>query len=154
MCPFLSSSCISESFKEMQVKCGLKQRKCQKERPHSPEQVCPIFCRSFVEKTMKISWSACAMRDSRATADGNTGKTIESNSDENQWKAARVSAQIFSALIWPLEETSFIVIREDLHEKKTFSFEHCQKGGRVKKYKKYNHNHHFQHCHNYCYLVL
>ena len=58
------------------------------------------------------------MRDSRATADGNTGKTIESNSDENQWKAARVSAQIFSALIWPLEETSFIVIREDLHEKK------------------------------------
>ena len=72
------------------------------------------------------------MRDSRATADGNTGKTIESNSDENQWKAARVSAQIFSALIWPLEETSFIVIREDLREKKTFSFEHCQKGGWVK----------------------
>ena len=76
------------------------------------------------------------MRDSRATADGNTGKTIESNSDENQWKAARVSAQIFSALIWPLEETSFIVIREDLHEKKNILLRALPKRGEGKKIQK------------------
>ena len=76
------------------------------------------------------------MRDSRATADGNTGKTIESNSDENQWKAARVSAQIFSALIWPLEETSFIVIREDLREKKNILFRALPKRGEGKKIQK------------------